>query len=278
MKPVKLIMSAFGSYAGEETIDFTKVNSESCGLFLISGDTGSGKSTIFDAIMFALFDTLSGKERKSNMMRSDYAPDGVDTFVKFTFEYAGQVYTVYREPQYERRSRRKNRDGEYGITTNPARVSLIMPDGSEFNGRINETNAKIREIIGMSPDQFRRIVMIAQGEFQDLIMDNTGKRKEIFRQIFSTGMYELIETKIRERWKQAYGDVQTNSTRVAEVVNTANVPEDSVYYDAWQTAYIRMDAEPDLLEGILSDEINRVQRIYESELKKYNEEECKELE
>ena len=101
MKPVRLVMSAFGSYGGKEVIDFSKVKN---GLFLISGDTGAGKSTIFDAIMFALYDTMSGKERKGNMMRSEYANDETETYVEYTFSYGieGQeeLYTIKRSPTY----------------------------------------------------------------------------------------------------------------------------------------------------------------------------------
>ena len=110
MRPVRLEMSAFGSYGGLEVIDFSKKKS---GLFLIAGDTGSGKSTIFDAIMFALFDTMSGKERKGTMMRSEYAEDDRETYVKFTFEYGSgtncEEYTVKRYPAYDRKSKKKNK-------------------------------------------------------------------------------------------------------------------------------------------------------------------------
>ena len=112
MRPVLLKMSAFGSYGGLEELDFSNVNN---GLFLIAGDTGSGKSTIFDAIMFALYGTLSGKERKSTMMRSEYASDKTETFVEFTFAYRNgsdeDIYTIRRNPAYMRRSLRKNKSG-----------------------------------------------------------------------------------------------------------------------------------------------------------------------
>lgn len=181
MKPVKLIMSAFGSYGGVETIKFDKMQN---GLFLIAGDTGSGKSTIFDAVMFALYDTMSGKERKSVMMRSEYAPEDRETFVEFTFSYGEEIYTVKRYPAYERKSKRRNKDGKYNTIRQQGKVELIMPDGVQFNGKITQINKKIEEITALTAEQFNKIALIAQGEFQELIMDKTGRRKEIFRQIF----------------------------------------------------------------------------------------------
>src|SRR5699024_11144688 len=106
MRPVKLTMSAFGSYAGVEVIDFTQVQG---GLFLITGDTGAGKTTVFDAITYALYDRTSGDKRDGNMMRSQYAPENTDTYVEYTFSYRGEEYTVRRNPEYLRMGKRKNK-------------------------------------------------------------------------------------------------------------------------------------------------------------------------
>ena len=153
MRPIKLVMSAFGSYGGVEIIEFNKMQN---GLFLIAGDTGSGKSTIFDAVMFALYDTMSGKERKSIMMRSEYASEDRETFVEFTFSYGegSDVYTVKRYPAYERRSKRRNKDGKYNIIRQQGKVELTMPDGVQFNGKIIQINEKIEEIVGLTAEQF----------------------------------------------------------------------------------------------------------------------------
>lgn len=167
MRPKRLVMSAFGSYGGVETIDFDDV---SHGLFLIAGDTGAGKTTIFDAIMFALYGVMSGRERKGNMMRSEYASEDTETYVEFTFSYGTaldtKVYTIKRYPAYERRAKRKNKQGTYDRIKQQPRVSLILPDGKEFLGKINETNQKIQEIIGLTAEQFSKIAMIAQGNFK----------------------------------------------------------------------------------------------------------------
>jgi len=129
MKPIKLVMSAFGSYAEQEIIDFEKVNQ---GIFLITGDTGTGKTTVFDAITYALYDQTSGGKREGDMMRSQYANPDTPTFVEFTFLYHGKLYTVHRNPNYKRMRKRKNKDGTNTLTTEAASVTLIMPNGQEF--------------------------------------------------------------------------------------------------------------------------------------------------
>ena len=129
MKPIKLVMSAFGSYAEQE----------------ITGDTGTGKTTVFDAITYALYDQTSGGKREGDMMRSQYANPDTPTFVEFTFLYHGKLYTVHRNPNYKRMRKRKNKDGTNTLTTEAASVTLIMPNGQEFIGKIREVNEKIVE-------------------------------------------------------------------------------------------------------------------------------------
>lgn len=257
MKPRKLVMSAFGSYAGVETIDFEKMEH---GLFLIAGDTGAGKSTIFDAIMFALYDTMSGKERKGSMMRSEYAKESAETFVEYTFSYgtaaAQETYTIKRYPAYERRSKRKNKNGEYGMTKQLGRVSLILPDGKEYQGKAAETNRRIQEIIGLNAEQFSKIAMIAQGEFQELIMDKTGRRKEIFRQIFSTDIYEKIEKKIWERFKASIAAVKENTTKLRETIGGVEFLEKEVIQQ-WQEAAAFLETEPERILFFLEEEVKK---------------------
>lgn len=255
MKPKKLVMSAFGSYAGVETIDFERMDH---GLFLIAGDTGSGKSTIFDAIMFALYDTMSSKERRGNMMRSEYAKESAETYVEYTFAYGAaqqqEIYTVRRYPSYERRSKRKNRDGVYGMIRQPGKVSLILPDGKEFPGKAVQTNQKIREIIGLNAEQFGKIAMIAQGDFQDLIMDKTGKRKEIFQQIFSTEIYERIQKKIYERFKAGIAAVKENTTKLREAVSGLEFSKEEKAAQ-WKEMLTFLETEPERLHTFLREEI-----------------------
>ena len=130
MRPIKLTMSAFGSYSGMETIDFTKIQG---GLFLVTGDTGAGKTTIFDAVTYALYDRTSGGRRDGNMMRSQYADDEAETFVEYTFAYRDGQYTIRRNPEYMRAGKRKCRR-KIRLVRN-VKVSLIMPDGRSFRGK-----------------------------------------------------------------------------------------------------------------------------------------------
>ena len=271
MKPVKLIISAFGSYGGIEIIEFDKIQN---GLFLIAGDTGAGKSTIFDAIMFALYDTMSGKERKSTMMRSEYASDDRETYVEYTFSYGSSIYTVKRFPAYERKSKRRNKDGKYNIIRQQGKVSLIMPDGTLYNGKTSQINQKIEEITGLTAEQFNKIALIAQGEFQELVMDRTGKRKEIFRQIFSTQIYGDIEEIIFKRYKSEATQIKYNSTKLEELVKSIDFQEDSPYKEDFNTAFERKDTEPGRLSELMQAETSRLKDIYNNKQDLYPEKEA----
>ena len=190
MKPIKLTMSAFGSYAGKEVVDFSKLQS---GLFLITGDTGAGKTTIFDAITYALYDKTSGGRRDGSMMRSQYAENDVETYVEFEFLYRGELYTIHRNPEYYREGKRKKADGTLGMVKESSKVSLLMPDGTEFRGKKKEVDQKIEEIIGLDVNQFTQICMIAQGDFLKLLHAESKERKKIFSRIFQTKYYWLVQ-------------------------------------------------------------------------------------
>ena len=205
MKPLKLTMSAFGSYAGKNVIDFT---GQQQGIFLITGDTGAGKTTIFDAITYALYNQTSGGERNGNMMRSQYAQPETETYVELEFLYQGQTYRVRRNPDYKITKTLKN--GKIREQKVPHSVELTMPDGTVFPEKKNATDAKIIEILGLTADQFSQIVMIAQGDFLKLLYTKSDERKMIFSKLFRTDIYWKIQENLRRKSMEMDERIQEN--------------------------------------------------------------------
>ena len=205
MKPLKLTMSAFGSYAGKNVIDFT---GQQQGIFLITGDTGAGKTTIFDAITYALYNQTSGGERNGNMMRSQYAKPETETYVELEFLYRGQTYCVRRNPDYKITKTLKN--GKIREQKVPHSVELTLPDGTVFPEKKNATDAKIIEILGLTADQFSQIVMIAQGDFLKLLYTKSDERKMIFSKLFRTDIYWKIQENLRRKSMEMDESIQEN--------------------------------------------------------------------
>ena len=195
MRPIRLEMSAFGPYAGRTVVDFDKLGTS--GIYLITGDTGAGKTTIFDGITYALYGEASGETRDSGMFRSQYADPETPTEVRLTFLYRNKEYTVRRNPEYMRPRLR----GE-GFTTQKAEVELTLP-GGKLVTKNNEVRDKIKEILGIDRSQFTQIAMIAQGDFLKLLLAGTKERQAIFRQIFETKYYQIFQEKL----KKAAGDL-----------------------------------------------------------------------
>lgn len=195
MRPISIRMAAFGSFAGEVQISFDNLTEA---LFLISGDTGAGKTTIFDAITFALYGKASGGVRSGRMMRSHYAEDKQETFVEFTFLHKEGVYTVYRTPSYERNYVQKN--GKERLRSYTETASLKKPDGTEVSGRIKDVNAQIEGLIGLDFQQFSQLVMIAQGDFMKLLRAKSEEKKKIFSKLFHTEFCRrMIESMQQQR-------------------------------------------------------------------------------
>ena len=272
MKPLKLVMSAFSSYAGVTEIDFTRAGN---GLFLITGDTGAGKTTIFDAISFALYGETSGDGRESTMMRSHYAPESAETYVELTFSEHGKEYRVRRSPAYQRISKRKNKDGEKTVVTSGAKVSLILPDGSEMPGRMAEINEAIREIVGVDRGQFSQIAMIAQGEYLKLLHASSKERKEIFSRIFQTGIYRRIQLKLKERSQALFIQFKDNETLCRSEIARVTVPEERLLEtgpeswkfpsvsERWQSASERLETGAEEMEEVLSELVEECRKLEE---------------
>ena len=189
MRPLKLTIAGFGPYAGVQELDFEALGTS--GLYLIAGDTGAGKTTIFDAITFALFGEASGGSREPAMLRSKYARADDPTYVELTFSYAGQAYTVRRNPAYERAKTRG-----VGTTSQLADAQLTLPDGRVVT-KLKDVNKAVQEIIGLSREQFSQICMISQGDFRRLLQASSEERKTIFTDIFGTGLYADLQARLK---------------------------------------------------------------------------------
>ena len=230
MKPLKLTMSAFGSYAGKNVIDFTR---QQQGIFLITGDTGAGKTTIFDAITYALYNQTSGGERNGNMMRSQYAQPETETYVELEFLYRGQTYRVRRNPDYKITKTLKN--GKIREQKVPHSVELTLPDGTVFPEKKNATDAKIIEILGLTADQFSQIVMIAQGDFLKLLYTKSDERKMIFSKLFRTDIYWKIQENLRRKSMEMDERIQENDrafeqekSRIIPLSESEEIPLDEL--------------------------------------------------
>lgn len=216
MRPLKLTISAFASYSGRVELDMKKLGTN--GIYLITGDTGSGKTTIFDAISFALFGEPSGNMRNANALRSEYAPLDTPTFVELSFQYREEIYTVKRNPVYMRKALR----GE-GVTQQNADATLTLPDGKLITG-VRNVDVKIEEILGINRSQFCQIAMIAQGDFMKILHQDTAGRGEIFRKIFQTENYKKLQEKIKELTKEASENCTLLKNSVNQYIDDFSYP------------------------------------------------------
>lgn len=191
MRPIKLTISAFGPYADKQVIDFEELNGRN--IFVISGKTGAGKTTIFDAISYALYGEASGESRETDSLRSHFADDDVETFVELEFDLKGERYLVNRVPKQKKKKAR----GE-GYTEKSADATLTLPDGKVITKVTNVTN-KLIEVLGITRDQFKQIVMLPQGEFKKLLLADSLEREGIFRKIFNTYDFEKIQMELKEK-------------------------------------------------------------------------------
>ena len=263
MRPTKLIISAFGPYADRTLIDLEKLGTS--GLYLISGDTGAGKTTIFDAITYALFGRASGDSRDdAKLFRCLNAKPETKTEVDLTFVYAGKEYRIVRNPEYMRPKAR----GE-GFTKESASVTLYKPDAS---GRQSPTSpsvskekdvaAAVQEIIGIDRDQFTKIAMIAQGDFMKVLLSSTDERKKIFRKIFKTDKFNALQDELKKRAsemdRQCSDSESTACTMIAQIQCSENSAQAETLVQAKNLAVQRQVADwqgvCDMTQAILDED------------------------
>lgn len=272
MRPLKLTISAFASYSGRVELDMEQLGTN--GIYLITGDTGAGKTTIFDAISFALFGEPSGNMRNANALRSEYAPMDTPTFVELSFQYREEIYTVKRNPVYMRKALR----GE-GVTQQNADATLTLPDEKLITG-VRNVDVKIEEILGINRSQFCQIAMIAQGDFMKILHQDTAGRGEIFRKIFQTENYKKLQEKIKELTKEASENCTLLKNSVNQYIDgfsyPPSYPSDSLFnlnsidkFLELSCEIMRADEnekellskELETLDNTITDLSNRVQQV-----------------
>ncbi len=217
MKPLKLTISAFGPYAKEQYIDFTKLQEQ---IFVISGPTGAGKTTIFDAISFALFGEASGSSRDRDSLRSDFASPETETYIELEFELRGEVYKIKRSPQQEQKKLRGD-----GYTLRNADAELLLPDSTLIT-KIANVDEKINQLLGINKAQFKQIVMLPQGEFRKLLESDSSERELIFRKIFGTEGFAEIQRRLEDESKELYKTVHDIKTQIDTHIQHVDSGED----------------------------------------------------
>lgn len=222
MRPLKLTIAGFGPYALIQELDFSRLGTG--GLYLITGDTGAGKTTIFDAITYALFGEASGDSREPSMLRSKYASADAPTYVELTFHHKDSTYTVKRIPGYTRAKSRGT-----GLTAQVATAELLCPDGHSVT-KLKDVNQAIRDIIGLNREQFSQIAMISQGDFRKLLQAGTEERQKIFRDIFRTGFYVLLQSKLKDRAAEVGRETSDAARSIRQYVQEIACSEDSVHF------------------------------------------------
>ena len=270
MRPIRLVMSAFGPYAKLQEIDFSRLNEQ---IFVISGPTGAGKTTIFDAISYALFGEASGSSRDKDSLRSDFAAPETETFVELEFILRGEHYTIKRSPQQQQKKQR----GE-GFTTKNADAQLEMPDGQIIT-RISAVDDKITELMGINKSQFKQIVMLPQGEFRKLLEAESNERELIFRKIFGTEAYALIQQKLDYKKKDLARAIHDLKLQLMTHVKHVECGQNETLSKLQADNYINVQMFLELLEAQCKQEEGELadQKLKLSQLQKLQSEKKEQL-
>ena len=259
MRPLKLTLSAFGPYAGRVDLDLARLGEQ--GLYLITGDTGAGKTTLFDAITYALYGEPSGENRDPSMFRSKYAQPDTPTWVELTFSYGGKTYVVRRNPEYERPAKKGG-----GTTLQRADAELTLPDGGLVT-KAREVNRAIVEIIGLDRSQFAQIAMIAQGDFLKLLLADTRSRQEIFREIFKTRYYMVFQERMKGEAGALQRDCEAARASVQQYIGGVVCREGDPLLPRVEEARSALEAERENLPR--QEAVGRALAALEAELPRY---------
>ncbi len=251
MRPCKLTMSAFGPYAGVQVLDLQRLGNQ--GLYLITGDTGAGKTTIFDAITFALYGEASGETREPGMLRSLYADPQTPTYVEMEFTYRGKSYRIRRSPEYER-------PGRGGRNTKQrAEAELIYPDGRAPVTKVKEVTKAVEELLGLTKKQFTQVAMIAQGDFLRLLLAKTEDRSKIFREIFHTEPYQVLQEKLKEETSRLKAENEEAGRDLIRLAGSIRCAKESMYRSTLEELkgkgqWVSPDDLLELLEKIIEED------------------------
>lgn len=249
MRPIKLVLSAFGPYASKVELDLSKLGEN--GIYLITGDTGAGKTTIFDAITFALFGKPSGDIRDVKTLRSEYANEEIETYVELDFIYHDEEYHIYRRPEYTYTHVQKN--GEVKQRSKAADAYLILPNGDRIV-KPTEVTKQVEQLLGMKRDQFRQIAMIAQGSFLEILNADTKERGRLFEKVFMTSKYSVLMDRLNQMAKESSIALNDAKLRLQQIISDIRVPEIlQEQYEQTLETFAMNDIQPvyDLLDNII---------------------------
>ena len=269
MRPIKLVLSAFGPYASKIELDLSKLGEN--GVYLITGDTGAGKTTIFDAITFALFGKPSGDIRDVKTLRSEYAKEEIETYVELDFVYHDEEYHIYRRPEYTYTHVQKN--GEVKQRSKATDAYLILPNRERIV-KPTEVTKQVEQLLGMKRDQFRQIAMIAQGSFLEILNADTKERGKLFEKVFMTSKYSVLMDRLNQMAKESYLALNDAKLRLQQIISDVRVPEilQEQYAQTLET-FAMDDIQPvyDLLDEIIASSKESTEKLQKQKAQVQNQ-------